>query len=566
MTTYARQEFPTLSVSGEGDFLGTPTDGTFADGLLDFEPRTKKVDAIDDINELLLDLAPADAGTLSGKDLTIKSGVAKVTGYLAASGTSTYKPGNAAGVSVNYIVKPAGSFVLETPSTTDCCNHGDIGLVKVYINNALKDTFDLTAHFDEAERNGSQTYPPTLSPNSYLRVTSVAKYNGLRKWQKFIAELNIAKTDLIEGWNTVKLVHDDPTMAYQSSNMLDFYYDIDSGANPSVSGVTLTSVAPTSSKYLSGVRFYSTGDTLMAGATGANCFNNVYAQYPLVASGLIGVSPVNIATGDVNISGVSNPPFVGQTLTLTNKPLTFTIVNVCTVNARLSFTPADPYGTYTPAQTAAQGILVSTFADGMSGQSNNTNEYFSNEYYRLALTHDVSSTSNAITGTWISQNLLSVGDAQCYVLSENVHGLKYPTADFRSGYSPTQTANYAGFSGDQKFLRAFVASSGKTNVNLVFYGLGGGIGMVGAGDVNVEIKLPDQTGWLDCAKAYNSVQGVATDGCGCLNGSITYNGGNASFSSTFGGKSTNDTNGRMYMRITLRNTNRTISRVSCANW
>ena len=76
-----------------------------------------------------------------------------------------------------------------------------------------------------------------------------------------------------------------------------------------------------------------------------------------------------------------------------------------------------------------------------------------------------------------------------------------------------------------------------------------------------EIEVCDENG-----KIVNSVSGVSdsflTNFILLLRAAM----GNAAVAITFGGRSTNDTNGRMYMRITLRNGNRTISRVSCANW
>ena len=59
--------------------------------------------------------------------------------------------------------------------------------------------------------------------------------------------------------------------------------------------------------------------------------------------------------------------------------------------------------------------------------------------------------------------------------------------------------------------------------------------------------------------------GVANDGDGAMVGSISYSGGNAILDVTFGGKSTYDANGRMLIRISLRNGNRKVKRIQ-TNW
>ena len=114
-------------------------------------------------------------------------------------------------------------------------------------------------------------------------------------------------------------------------------------------------------------------------------------------------------------------------------------------------------------------------------------------------------------------------------------------------------------------MRCFLSSVSKTSVALQLDGVTAGIGALGTSDINVEIKLPSQTGWLDAAKAYSPGVGVSADGSGCLNGAITY-GANATINITFGGKATYDSSNRMYVRITLRNSNRVINKITCVGW
>lgn len=554
--------------AGSG-LLGIPTDGSWVDGLLPFTEETKVNDSVDDINEVLAELAPANALTLEAQALTIyNSTTAKYTGYIATQTGASYKTGDAAGSQVSYIIKDS-IFNLQTPDTTTRCNFGDSGTVEVLINGVSKDTFNLATSFNEDYRSSSQVYTPANATNGYITISSVVKYNNFRKWQKWIALVNVTTTDLRPGYNYIVLRHTNLGTGTQTSQTYDVWFDNDSGSNPALSGLTVTAATPTTGRYLSGIQYYALNDTVTLSVSGAGLFNNVYVYTnPISYVGNVAIAAGNVPVNDSAVSGLSSPPAVGDTLTLTDKTITYSVSNNCTKDFRMTLTPRDPYGTYTTSQSSSQNILVSTFADGSSGLSDTGVEYFSDEYYRLPLSFDFTSTSAAYTNQWTSSSALSTGNAQCYIISDNLHGLVYPTTNFTSGYKPTQGGgtNYSSFSGDQKYTRCFISPNSKTNASLVLNGVAAGVGVLGASDINVEIKLPTQTAWLDCAKAYNVSDGVGTDGNGCLNGTISYTGGNATINVTFGGKATFDSNNRMYVRVTLRNTNRTISRFTVTGW
>ena len=544
--------------------IGNPSEGDYSKGINEFSPSTHLSDAIKNMDEILAELAPSDAGSLDGQPLEIYNNTTtKYTGYLSHSDTATYKPGEEAGSQVDYIIKDA-DFVLETPDPTFRINKGDQGTLKIYINDELKDTFDLAGNFNEDERDGNQSYPPKDSPNGYITVVSVGKYNNFKKWQKCVARINISPSDLREGWNKITLVHD--LDVDQVSQDFDVFYDVDTGPDPSVSVPTLSIHSLVSSKYLSGVRFLSLNDVVKFSVTGYYLFNNVYLPSPIRYSGLKGVADGEINIFDSSVSGVSNPPKVGETMTVTDKQLMLDQPNQSTKDGKIACTPKDPYGSYTSKTSASQNLLISTYPDGAEGVSDNVREYFSDEYYRLPLSHDFDSKTNDITGQWDSSAALTNGNAQCYLNSSNVHALVYPSINFTSGYSPSQTVDYSGFSGDQKYARCFIAPSNKTSVTLEIGGISGGIGQLGTGDINIEIKLPTQTAWLDAAKPYDSAEGADDDGDGCLNGSIEYSGGKAILHLTFGGKTTGDSNQRMYIRVTLRNANREITSIICSDW
>ena len=509
------------------------------------------------INELLTELAPPNANSLHGQVLSIYNNTTrKYTGFLATDPTSTYKAGNGAGSQIGYIIKDA-QFNLQTPDPSEAVNSGDKGVLELHINDSKTDEFDLAAAFDEAQRTGSQSYTPVQSANGQLTVTSVEKHNNFKAWQKVVALINLAPTDLRRGWNTVQLKHTGLSTD-QTSAVFEVYHD-DALTTPNLDPVVLSIHDNSNPKFLSGVRFLGQGDQVKVSTVGNALFDNTYVNNPLELYGN-GFPTTAVAPTDGSVTGLSNPPVVNETMTVTDKVLTLSVANKCDADARITGRPRDPFGTYSTVNSASQNLLLSTFGN----RSSATTEHFDDENYRLPLNWDSDDKASVITGQWDSETLLSNGNAQQFILSDNEQGLLYPDANF-TGFQPANTADYSAFSGDQQYLRAFISPSSKTSIELQLLGVAGGVGQVGAGDVNVEVKLPGNTGWLDCAKAFDSSAGVSADGDGCLSGSISYSGGKATINATFGGKATFDSDMRLYVRVTLRNGNRSIKQIA-TNW
>ena len=531
--------------------LGEPSDGTYSDGLLDFTEDTVVNDAIDDINEILSEVAPSDAEPLDGKDLTIYGGTTtKYSGYLS-DGNVNYKPGDGAGSHVDYIIKDA-NFNLNSPDQSTCFNKADEGLLKVYINDVQVGSFDLASNFDEDYRDGDQVYPPSTSADGKITVTYVGKYNNFKKWQKGNCRVNITSSDLRQGWSKIKLVHDLSTD--QETNDFDVFYDNDTGPNPSVSTPTITEVTKYV-KYLSGIQFYTTNSTFYLNVSGMSLFNNVYTYYPIYYSGFTGVSSGYIAWNDSSVSGVSNPPHIGDVMYVQNKLLTITQSNTRSTNARITCRPRDPYGSYTTKTSASENRLVDTYGT----TSTNIYEYFDDENRRLPSTYNFESTSDSITGQWDSTQPLTNGNAQVY------YGrLYYPTIDFTSGYLPAQQSgvDYSGFSGDQVYYRANYDSDPHNSGILEFGNLtGSDIQQVGQGNVNVEIKLPTQTGWLDLGKPYDAGTFTGADGDGCRTSQT-----GSQWGWTSGTFTTANSGYRIYIKVTLRNSNKYITQIRELGW
>ena len=131
-----------------------------------------------------------------------------------------------------------------------------------------------------------------------------------------------------------------------------------------------------------------------------------------------------------------------------------------------------------------------------------------------------------------------------------------------TGSGSNQTANYTGFTGDQVYYRAIYAASAHSSGILELIGLvNTDILQVGSGNVNVEIKLPTQTGWMDLGKAYDSGTFNWSDGDGCQ---VSQSGSTWGWTSTT--KSTYDSGYMIIVRITLRTAIKPIMSIRETTW
>ena len=552
----------TLGSLGDGMTfaLGTPTDGDITDGLEAFTTATLVTDAIDAMNETLSFLAPANADSMNGDTLTT-SGVTFYTGRLS-SGNTNYKGGDAAGSTVSYITND-GDFTVVSPNQSTTFNYADEGNLKYYLNTVLTDTVDLATNFVEGERVGTQTGTPWVGAASDLSVTSVAYYNSFPKWQLGNASVTIVSADLQQGYNAIYLLRDGMSSSVdQTSATLDVFYDNDIGSDPSVNTPTVAENT-TSFRYLSGVKMYDRTSTFDLDVTGSDCFDNVYHQTsPLTHSTTNGtITSGNIDFDDASVSGVSATPVIGETMTVTNKLITVPSSNVRSTNARVSVTPRDPYASYSAGTSASANRLIDAYAT----TSTATSEFLDDENRRLpdndgnAYPDNYDSIPGTITAQWTSSTALSNGEAQVYNGS-----LFFPTINFSTGYLPTNTVNYSAFSGNQYYLRAMFDSGGTPHSSgqLEFANLtNSDVGAVGAGNINIEIKLPTQTGWLDLGTAFDSGTFTGADGDGCR---TAQSGDDWSWSA--GTFSTANSGDMIIVRVTFRNSTDSITQIRELGW
>lgn len=537
--------------------LGEPCDGNWTDGLFDWTNETITACAIDEISETMNYLAPDDAGSMDGENLTV-SGTTLYTGRLSYGGSS-YPPAYSWGDAVSYIINDA-TFNLLSPSQSTMFNKADEGILRYYINGVENDSVDLGYYFDESERAGSQSTAPWIGSSGNLSVTSVGWYNNFPKWQIGNATMYVVPSDLIAGYNYFSLRHD--LADDQDSNTYNIFYDNDSGSNPSVNTPTVSENTKVP-KYLSGIEHYYRGSTFDMDVVGSDCFDNVFHQTSiLVYTSTSGATPTmgsgEIDYHDSSVSGMTGPggyPQIGDTMTVTNHLLTVPSSNVRSINSRASVYPRDPYTNYSSVSSASENRLVDAYAN----TSTDVYEYFDDENYRLP-SGDYDTLPITRTGQWDSTSALTNGMAQVFNGS-----LYYPTINFTSGYLPSPQGvgtNYSGFSGNQVYYRSFYKNEANNSGSLELGNLtNSDVGALGGGNVNVEIKLPTQTGWLDLGTTYNEATFAGVDGDGCR---VSQSGDEWAWTS--GVFSTANSGNIIIVRITLRNNNKYITQIRETVW
>lgn len=520
--------------------LGTPTDGDWTDGAIEFNAEDKVVDAIDDLNEVLGELVPANASSISSVSLTTSN--SKTTAKIVNGLTDGWE--NVTGTRRTDISNISAHNVVLSNSD-NAFNNADKGILKLYINDVLEAKIDLAANFNEANRKGNQVISEYNTQGDgdaiaggivtfvggKFKITSVGKYNNFSKWQKGNATVEITSAKV--GKNEYQIGHE-ISGAETKSQKTVFYFD-NNTVNPSFSvQPTITEKACTG-KYLSGIKYYTTGDTFDVAYTVDDAFKTTYHDTKVSEYSMSGINTVTKNPAAVPTTG---DQFV------VSEVATINANNVMTNTAALNVKVNNAYATKLNETLAADRLVLT-----VGNVSTKIAESFKDEQYRLPLTFDFESKVATLTGNWDSQTALTDGNAQVY-FSGSTPALVYPKT-LPTGILPVQTADYSSFSGNQVYVRSFEGAN-KGNANFTLSGLSS------LSDIKIEIKLPGMSGWGNALSPYDSAADKSQDGWGMLQGSATLTG----FTATFGGLNTADTNGRIYVRITLLNQNAKLTGIS----
>lgn len=578
------------TIDGENLDLGTPLGG-FLTGITTLQDTNKVTEILNTFNNLMSYLTPAQPQSMDNLAIDsitsipiISSSSAKVADVTGHS-IGYFKTGLPAG-SANYRITKTQSFTLTTHTTNDATtgfSDADKGVIDLFINGIIASTFSLSNAFDENHRSdvsgqgityngntGSAT-PPLLVIDSHLQIYSIAPFNGFPLWQKGVA--HITNTALSSGYNTFQVRHTVGS-SQRLSQIFDLFYDSGSISPSFASTPSLTiNGSPSNFNYLSGIKYLTTGDSLLLTSTINNAFVNTYLETPLNYSFSAGIpsatSGLITDSGSVSIGPTGTNAIPNSTDHITiNKVFPITLTNQQTINCIANIIYSNIYGTTFQSQSVSQNMLLNTYN---SPGSTAATDIFVDESYRLnpddnglgspvAYPNDYANVPISITGNWNSQASLVNGNAQVFNFA-----LRYPTQSFISGYIPAQggSTNYSGFnntnthSGQVYYRSMFSSGNTRSNGTLTI----NGITLIDltqlSPNLKVEMKLPGITEWLDFSKPFDNgtFTGITGDGCRAGNSGSVFGWSIGTF--------TTASSGFMYiLRITLFNTNRTITLLS----
>lgn len=531
---------PIEVVGGGSGPIGNPSDGSWEDGASDINPDDSIADAIDGLNEILGELVPENAKPISAVNLTTSN--QKVTAKIVNGLTDGWT--EVVGTTRNDISNVTGHNVVLS-NVDNAFNNADKGILKLYINDILTAKIDLEANFNETNRKGDQVLSEyntqgngdqiaggvVTFDSGKFKITSIGKYNGFSKWQK--GNVSVEITTAKPGKNQYQIGHEINGNEIKSKKV-EFYFD-DNATDPSFAeSPTITEKACTG-KYLSGVKFYTTGDTFDIAYKVDDVFRTTYNNSKVSEYSMQGINKVD--KNPANIPQVGDQFIVSEVATINSN-------NVMINNASLNVKVNNAYEIKLNETLTANRLVLTN-----DNVSTKIAESFKDEQYRLPLTFDFDNKTEAITGKWDSAAALQNGNAQIY-FSGNTPALVYPKA-LPGDILPTQTVDYSQFSGDQVYVRTFEgANKGNATFNLS--------GLSNLSDIKIEIKLPGMSGWGNALLPYDSSADKSVDGWGMLQGSAS----NSGFTATFGGLNTSDTNSRIYVRITLLNQNAKLTGIS----
>jgi len=541
----AVNKFYVDTISGSLEVLGIPADGTYSDGLLSFTPVTQVRNAIDDLNEVLSYLAPSPPAALSG---TLTDNITTYSGKISVNTLNLidYSAGDTAVVSYN------AALTLTAPNSTKF-DEADIGTLACYMDDALVESYDLAAAFVEGERAGAQSYPPDESATGYVDVLTAGWYNDFPMWQKGTARLQIGATygnsDMAGGEHNFTMKH-----GSDATNETQLYYDPESGRPYSVETPTIAENSKVV-RYLSGVQFYTTDATFDVSGSCDRVFEYTYIDSPIRFT-MTGINTLDMAWVDASVDNVHSPiPYWDDVLGFFSKTITINDANEISLDARLTVNPRDPKGSGTTIQTASANRLIDTYGTN----STTVRDYFNDENRRQP-SGSFDTVPAGVTGQWDSTAVLTDGNAQ--VVSGQVI---YPVTNWSSGYLPAQggSTDYSGFVEEQVYFRTMYESgaphfAGSLKITgIVWADLGV--------DVDLELRLPTETGWLDMSVAYNAGSFTGAHGDGVMT-SYSQLGDVLTINWTVGSKTTANSGYMYIVRILMKNMNEPITELYEAGW
>ena len=595
----------TININGGStNIIGAAEDGDYTDGLFnDFIATTPIGTAVDRFNELLLNLVPPSAPTLSDWS-GIKAG--GVNGKLSFDKDNTitdYINANDTTLSISPVVAVDGEWNANSDKRLSIYSDSYTGDLTGTLNNQITtNTASPTAYaaksFGDANKgnlyllvNGVTVSDVSLTNLSAQSVLN-AKGSGLIVTAATSSKFPIGTTfeqfqnrtgtwivksnedEIKKGYNYVIAKHISTSPSFNRTlSRYEFIIDDDSTATD-ISGPTV-SHSFSGTKYLSGVKFFTDG-VITYGAKIDNLYKNTYYK----ESDAITYTDRSTNVNNIETQGTPNTTNYVLTTSRTNglgncsgDPSLQVVLTGITfsVNSQVRRFN-DPISlNLTAKRTVAKGLRLLATTGGDVTVSNvyldsyNTPaptdfvEPFNNESKRLKDGVAYDSISDVTSNAWNSQKSLLTSDANHDTGLQVVRGrLIYPDHNFSAFGDLTtndnfgnQDLNYTSCVGQRTYIRYFyrLPANGAPNFTMNISGSGTPISNTTnfstLDQVKVLIKAPTQTGWMDCCTPYED--GQFGDNAGAKVGSA--NSFNSNWSLTIGTKNTASSGGFIVIKI-----------------
>jgi hypothetical protein len=574
------------------------------------------MNAIDDINEALSALAPAQPLSMAAATVSFEtcpsadtapacaSTSSRASTNRASAGGTTYKSaaGEAFSTYTGGGLVLTDNFTLRPPESAPTESGGDDAF-----SNGAEGTLSarLTIAGVEAE-HGSITLSSASPPVSSGDITLNAKntgYNLFPLWVRGDATLDADADAALTEYTKLFFRHN-VTSNRDSGNFEVFVDTV--ATNPSIPSGCLVGEGAASTKFISGTKVYASTSTFCVAADVDALFTNAYQTTAFIyaatsgswfTSGQADVDPPEAGWN----STVSTVPARTDTSVLSGGTIaagtcsgavdeTFTATaSIALSNARVTCTAAKPLRTSATATSSSENRMVQTWT---TTESLVGSEPMLDENRRQLASFDSDATAQALTGNWTSSSALGAADAQEWFNDASNRGaLIYPVTNFTSGYLPsTGQPNYSAHSGDHFFYRAFShAGAGKSNGVIRLYGITTADLVAESSStentIKVSFRLPDNggstgTAWADAIASFNTGDPtpLQTDGEGASDETARSSGAASSTGChstcggsfvdlpvTFGGFSTVDSGSRINVRITFEDTSapRPTQKITC---
>ena len=440
------------------------------------------------------------------------------------------------------------------------------GSLKLEVNGSVVHTVEITGSYNlvgsgnpgsgtgiATGSNGSgffdlSTWKPAEFDNAvpyYLEIYRTGKYR-------------VAVADQRNGWNYARVVHSIAGQSDRETNYVEWVNDNDSNAL-SAAGVVIQPFQDDNIFNLSGVKYFVQPSGSIE-ARISNLYRNVYSD----SSSAISFSSLTNATGVKIIQSGSG---LTATKTTTSATTELQTLNTTTnsqnqtnhVTGTVRFSRSKSLsGSFTTKYNCAGALTfdhplktnlnTSTVTATVlhvysaSDDSNvNTEETFNGESYRLQSgSYSAQSHITSTTYDWSSTGSLNDNGSfpgyytglmlyDGYLVSPFSGGNKGDFRNHTDGGSlegPSSNVNYSSLGvSTREYYRAFLnpTSDDKANIRISLTGsnttiIGKG-GTLGTGNINVEVKIPGKSGFLDLGHP-SSGSGNTSDGNGCLSGDL----------------------------------------------